>query len=52
MIAWPQGRETFCHYVEGRQARRREMIATLRSNAQNEHSRKLADKLAKAWRIT
>ena len=51
MIAWTR-QERFCAYVERRRAQRQAWIQNLRSNAQNEHSRKLADKLAKAWRIT
>ncbi len=51
MIAWQQGRETFCHYCTRRQQQRQQWIATLRGNAQNEYSARLAEKLAQAWRI-
>lgn len=51
MINWDR-RETFCHYCTRRQQQRQAWIATLRSNAQNEHSARLAEKLAKAWHIT
>lgn len=50
MIAWTR-QERFCAYVERRQAQRQAWIADLRHNAANPHSMKMADKLAKAWRI-
>ena len=51
MIAWDR-QEPFCNYAHRRRQQRLQWIATLRSNAANEHSARLADKLAKAWRIT
>lgn len=50
MIAW-QRNQTFCEYIRRRRARRRTMLATLYANAANDHSTKLVDRLAKAWRI-
>lgn len=51
MITWPTTQELFCEYVRRRLAQRRAWLVTLYSNAANEHSRRLVDRLAKAWGI-
>jgi len=49
MIAWPPTQELFCEYVRRRLAQRHAWLITLYSNAANEHSRRMVDRLARQW---
>lgn len=49
MIAWPTTQELFCEYVRRRLAQRHAWLITLYSNAANEHSRRMVDRLARQW---
>lgn len=48
MIAW-RNTERFCNYCKRRRQQRLDWLVVLYANAANEHSRRLVDKLAKAW---
>lgn len=46
-----QHRGRYCDYVAKRRAERRRLIAVLYANAANEHSRRMAVRLAKSWGV-
>jgi hypothetical protein len=48
MTAW-QRDERFCIYVHRRIDQRRSWVQELYQRAQNDHSRRMADKLAQRW---
>ena len=51
-LDWGRTSEPFCRYVYRRKLKRRAMLAVLYANAKDETSRRLADRLAKSWRLT
>ena len=50
MMAWHRS-EPFCAYVQRRRAQRVAWLAECYAHATTEHSRRLADRLALAWRL-